>query len=277
MNENQLLFTPKGGGHLAIEQADRHTEAADGIHARRHEETTICGCRVSRALLDDGSAYHTLITDKLWLCGKAHRRRHTTALEAILLGYMERVGFCRHGGRVLFCGTGNEKITADALGPMVCDRLRAVGADPVYRAAGMTEVYVIKPGVPAQSGMATGEHIRVMAQHLGVDLILVADAMAAQTVKRLATVVQVTDGGITAGSGTGEHTDEISRRTMPCPVISLGVPTVIRSSVSGEREGTEGAGDFLVSHSEIDLITECYAQLIADAVNGLFTPHLDED
>jgi len=270
-------FTSQALSALAIEQID--CSMGESLHAPCHREYTDHGCRISHANPGDGFTYHTLITGKLWLCGESERAPYRTALKNILLGYMKKADFCLHSGRILFCGLGNTQITADAVGPMIADRLAVTGKDPVFRSAGLTELYAVKPGVPAQSGIGTGEHIRMLAEHLAIDLILTADAAAAKTAKRLASVVQVTDRGVWAGAGTGEHADEISSRTMPCPVISIGIPTVIRTSVFKESQTDEASSNhevFLVSRSEIDLICQCYADLVSGALNRIFASPLFE-
>lgn len=271
----------KPRGDLIIEEGE--WEAASGIHAPSHSEYVTRGYTVSHAETAEGASYHTLLAGRLWLAGEGDRRRCVLALTDLLLKYLTKAGFCLRGGRVLFCGLGNAAITADSLGPLVCDGLFVSGRDAFYRRAGFTELYAVKPGVPAKTGIPTGEQVRVMAEHLRADVILTADAVAARTVKRLSTVVQVTDGGVRAGSGAGLHADEISAATMPCPVISIGVPTVIRSSVllgdalascgvdPAYAEKAGGGEEFLVSHSEIDLVVSAYATLIAGAVNRLFT------
>lgn len=278
MNHSAAVFSvsppSEAASLLAIERTE--IETGENLHADSHREYTDCGCRISHAVFDGIHSYHTLITGQLWLLGKEEHRRHRAALRKIILGYLSKSHFCLRSGKVLFCGLGNERITADALGPMTAERLYAGGRDPVYRAAGFTELYVLKPGVPSQSGMGTGEHIRTVAKHLGADLIITADASAARTVKRLASVVQVTDGGVRAGSGTGASSDEISSITMPCPVLSICTPTVIRASLLSADESTPPfeREDFLVSRSDTDLICQCYADLISSSINSIFSAPL---
>lgn len=282
MNGNSGKFQSPSAGDLAIERID--AEAGKSLHAASHSEYMSRGCTVSHAQLDDGASYHTILSDKIWLRGAGDRKRCQEVLYDILMKYLSRAGFCLHSGRVLFCGLGNAKITSDALGPMICDRLFVSGGDSVYRSVGFTELYAIKPGVPAQSGIGTGEQIRITADHLGADLIITADAVAARTTKRLSSVIQVSDCGVKAGSGAGMHSDEISSRTMPCRVISIGIPTVIRASVlvsdslreHGITPPVYEGEEFLVSNSEIDVICECYADIVSGAVNKLFTAPLSE-
>lgn len=269
--QNSLSF-------LAIEHLD--TSMASSLHGCIHREYSDHGCKISHAVLDGIHSYHTLITEDLWLMGEEYRKPYRQALCKIILTYLAKASFCLHSGKVLFCGLGNDHLTADALGPMIADELHAVGCDPVYRAAGFTELYILKPGVPARSGMKTGEHIRSAAAYLGVDLIITADSTSAKTAKRLASVIQVTDKGVFAGSGTGAYADEISSRTMPCPVISIGVPTVIRASLLAEEEEEcipLKNEDFLVSRSDTDVICHSYAKLIGGVLNKIFSPALSEE
>lgn len=281
MHKKNVFFSPSESPDptrgLAIEHLD--TSLGSSQHSGTHREYTQWGCRISHALLCDGYSYHTLITGQPWLLPPSERICFRRALQKILLHYLEKADFCLRSGRVLFCGLGNEKLTADALGPMTADGLYAAGGDPIFRTAGFTELYVLKPGVPSQSGIKTGVHIASVASRLSADLIITADAAAAKTVQRLASVIQVTDRGVWAGAGAGDHADEISSRTMPCPVISISVPTVIRASLLGEGEESPAPKreDFLVSLSETDLICQCYAELISGAANRIFSLPLCEE
>lgn len=268
---------PGASDALAIEITD--AEQGDSLRAPSRREYLSRGYAVSHAQLDDGASYHTILCGKPWLQDVGERRRCQSVLYDVLKHYFSRAGLRLQTGKVLFCGLGNAGITADALGPMICRRLRVVGGDESPPTAEPT-LYAISPGVPAQSGIGTGERLRILAERLRVDLILTADAVAARTVRRLASVIQVSDYGVKAGSGIGLHSDEISGKTMPCPVISIGVPTVIRASVLiGDALRAHGVPsvwsaeeEFLVSNSEIDVICECYANLIGGAVNRIFSP-----
>ena len=59
------------------------------------------------------------------------------------------------------------------------------------------------------------------------DLVIVVDALAARSMSRLCTTVQITDTGISPGSGIGNHRKELSKKSLGVPVIAVGVPTVV--------------------------------------------------
>ena len=59
------------------------------------------------------------------------------------------------------------------------------------------------------------------------DVMIVIDALAARSTKRLNRTIQITDAGIHPGSGVGNHRSGINRQSLGIPVIAIGVPTVV--------------------------------------------------
>lgn len=129
---------------------------------------------------------------------------------------------------ILVVGLGNRQVTPDALGPMVVDNLcitRHLIKEDLVAAKYMYSA--ISPGVMAQTGMETGEILQGMLKRLKPDLLVVIDALAARNADRLNKTIQLTDTGISPGSGVGNHRAAITEETMGVPVIGIGVPTVI--------------------------------------------------
>ncbi len=134
---------------------------------------------------------------------------------------------------VLVVGLGNRDVTPDALGPRVVDNLfitrhilneygkYAFGQERVNR------ISSIVPGVMAQTGMESLEIIRGIIKETKPELIVVVDALAARSTKRLNRTIQVTDTGINPGSGVGNHRHGLNARSLGVPVISIGIPTVV--------------------------------------------------
>ena len=71
------------------------------------------------------------------------------------------------------------------------------------------------------------EIIKGICGNIKVDAVLVIDALAARSSKRLNKTVQLTDTGISPGSGVGNNRMEINSDNIKTKVIALGVPTVI--------------------------------------------------
>lgn len=134
---------------------------------------------------------------------------------------------------VLVVGLGNANITPDALGPYVVDNLKITRhVIREYGAEGMGEksahmVSALIPGVMATTGMETLEIIKGVVNETQPDLILVIDALAARSIRRLSRTIQLTDTGVNPGSGVGNHRVGLNRETLGVPVIGIGVPTVV--------------------------------------------------
>lgn len=134
---------------------------------------------------------------------------------------------------VLIAGLGNREVTPDSLGPKVIDNLfvtrhliREFGQE--FKEQNKMEVMsAIAPGVMAQTGMESGEILHGVIMETKPDLVIVIDALAARSIKRLNTTVQISDTGISPGSGVGNNRKALNKESLGIPVISLGVPTVV--------------------------------------------------
>ncbi|MBR6392076.1 MAG: GPR endopeptidase [Eubacterium sp.] len=169
---------------------------------------------------------------------------------------------------VLVAGLGNKNITADSLGPKtnsyvlstrhILDELRSTSG-----LEGLFCVSSVSTGVLGETGIETAELIRGIAAQIKPSCIITVDALAATSMERLGTTVQFSDSGISPGSGVGNHRHEISFKTVGVPVISIGIPTVVSTSVLSPS-GDSGA---YVTPREIDRISEHGAKLIGMGIN----------
>lgn len=134
---------------------------------------------------------------------------------------------------VLVVGLGNRDVTADALGPQVVDNLfitRHVVKEygkAAYNCRKMNLISSIEPGVMAKTGMETAEIIKGVVKETAPDLLIVVDALAARSTRRLNRTVQITNTGIQPGSGVGNHRNALTEESLGIPVIAIGVPTVV--------------------------------------------------
>ncbi|MBQ7922390.1 MAG: GPR endopeptidase [Clostridia bacterium] len=239
------------------------------MHAMNTREFTAEGFTVSTSCTVHGS-YHSIITENVWQSGAAMKTRCLRVLSDILGEYIRKAGICLQSCRTLVCGLGNGEVTPDALGQAVCRRIPAM----TNALMNGVELYVFCPGVPARTGIPTDTLVRSVAELLHADLLITVDALCARSLTRLASVIQITDSGVTPGSGGNDtpESGEISIRTMPCPVITIGVPTVISSDTmirdaAGTLNMENPPPSLPVSHTAIDAIVSGYSEIIAGAVN----------
>lgn len=191
---------------------------------------------------------------------------------------------------VLVVGLGNSDITPDAIGPLTVSHLTVTRhiatLDPkLFSKIGQCAVSAFIPGVLAQTGIETLELIRGAVQNISPDIVIAVDALAARSCERLAATVQLSDAGITPGSGIGNTRKAINKKNLGIPVIALGVPTVVDSATlvydSLEKAGIEeltpqlqkvlknGRG-FFVSPKECDVISDSVGLLLARSLDRAF-------
>lgn len=190
---------------------------------------------------------------------------------------------------VLVAGIGNRHLTADAIGPLVAEKLTVTrelkfSNRELFERIECADVSALSPGVAAETGIEAADIIRAAAETIGADVIILADALAARSCSRLATTLQITDTGISPGSGIGNRRTPIDRENMNVPVVTIGVPTVVDSSTlvcdtlteSGISPDSLGGRldeilsngrSFFVSPQDSDVIVEDMADLVAEAID----------
>ncbi len=132
--------------------------------------------------------------------------------------------------RVLVIGLGNDKSTADSLGPLVIDNVlitRHLFVLGMEVEKGYSNVSGFKPGVMGSTGIETFDIIKGLIEEINPDFIIAVDALAASSIDRLNKTIQICDSGINPGSGIGNQRKELSYETLGIPVLAIGVPTVV--------------------------------------------------
>lgn len=133
------------------------------------------------------------------------------------------------GKRCLIVGLGNINVTPDSLGPYVLDNV--IVTRHLFQLGTMSddfsEVSAISPGVMGTTGIETFDIINAVKNEINVDYIIAIDALAASSIARVNKTIQVTNTGISPGSGVGNKRKELSKETTGIPVIAIGVPTVV--------------------------------------------------
>lgn len=134
---------------------------------------------------------------------------------------------------ILIIGLGNREVTADSLGPRVVDNLTITRhmvmefGNAAYEGRKIPLTSSLVPGVMAKTGMESQEIISGVVAQTHPDLVLVIDALAARSIKRLNRTIQISNAGINPGSGVGNYRNAIQEENLGVPVIALGVPTVV--------------------------------------------------
>ena len=134
----------------------------------------------------------------------------------------------------LILGLGNRFSTADSLGPKTVDKIlitRHLFELDTNVKEGIRCVSGISPGVMANTGIETFDIIMGIIKKIKPKFVIVIDALASSSIDRINKTIQLTDTGIHPGSGIGNNRKEISFEKIGVPVIAIGVPTVVESSI----------------------------------------------
>lgn len=187
---------------------------------------------------------------------------------------------------ILIVGMGNREVTPDALGPRVIDNMFITRhiikeyGKYAFCDENVSKISGIVPGVMAQTGMECLEIVRGVVRETKPDIVITVDALAARNAKRLGRTIQLTDTGITPGSGIGNHRHALNEKSVGVPVISLGVPTVVDAAtiVSDAMQSLIEA----MSISNLKKLDdrerqELARELLSPQLNGMFVTPKDID
>ncbi len=193
-------------------------------------------------------------------------------------------------GCVLVACLGNRRITPDSIGPKASSQIIVTRhikhLNPtLYQKMGFNECASVATGVFGETGVESAAIIKGVADIVKPKVIIAIDALSARGLDHVSTTVQITSNGIAPGSGVANSRKEISEKTMGCPVISIGFPTVVEASTltldmlesSGvDREIIDAAEKKLyeeeknllfVAPKDCDIVTDCLGKLAAMSVN----------
>lgn len=137
----------------------------------------------------------------------------------------------RDNSTILVVGLGNWNVTPDALGPNVISKTivtRHIKESlPEQIDESVRPVSAISPGVMGITGIETGEIIKGIVERTNPDIVIAIDALAARRASRINATIQMTDTGVSPGSGVGNKRMSLDKETLGVPVIAIGVPTVV--------------------------------------------------
>ena len=204
-------------------------------------------------------------------------------------------------GSVLIAGLGNQYITPDSIGPKTLGKLLVTRHITKDAGGGLDfdirPVSAIAPGVLGLTGIETKEILLGVADRIKPSLIIAVDALASRSISRLGTTVQLSDTGISPGSGVGNNRSELTESTLGIPVIAIGIPmvvdaaTVAADAIESVRSQMKKSGNIqsaavftdaydialkvlaennknlVVTPNDVDVISEQASGIIAEGIN----------
>lgn len=217
------------------------------------------------------------------------------ALENVLIKYIRQLVKNKVNGKkkinVLIVGLGNKDYTPDSLGPKVIDKIEVnyhLKKDKIEKKEIKTFISAFAPGVMASTGFESSNMIKAIVEKESIDVVIAVDALATRTIKRLNRVIQITDTGISPGSGIGNYRKALDEENLKIPVIAIGVATVIDTAaivietlnnMKLDNNKQHEIADKVISNideriimstKDIDFEIKNIAKLIAESINLAF-------
>ncbi len=272
------------GTILNTEQRIFYEEHIEENGEIRISEVRIEDDEVAKSIGRDKGCYITIEVPKLHKKDVAFQERIVTHLAKSirLLPVWEQKN-------VLLVGIGNRSITSDALGPL-CVEATAVNRHlhGINLTKSKYSISAIIPGVMAQTGMESTEIVRGVVAQTKPDLVIAIDALAARSVHRINSTIQISDTGIAPGSGLGNYRNALNKESLGVPCIAIGVPTVVSAAtvvrdvllhMHGNSEDNKNIQDeehygqyeeLFVTAKNVDEEVRCLSHIISSAIEECY-------
>lgn len=153
--------------------------------------------------------------------------------------------------RVLFVGLGNAKYISDSLGELVIDSL------PISN----NRTYKIKPQGARETGVETHDLILAAKKIVKPTLIIAIDSLATNNLNNVGKSIQITNVGLTPGSGVGNSRKVLSPKSLGIPIVAVGVPLVASTHSEGKNR--------LVVPIDIEDIAQNLAKTISNGIRQI--------
>lgn len=191
---------------------------------------------------------------------------------------------------VLVAGLGNREITPDSVGPLTADHIlvtRHMVQKMPEQFGSFRPVSACVPGVLGTTGLESAETVGALVAKSDAAAVIAIDAIAARETRRLCSTVQLSNTGISPGSGIGNHRNALNESTLGVPVIAVGVPTVTDGGTlvmdTLEKAGVDPeqfedvSGGMIVTCSDIDRRVREVARVLSYAVNSALQEGLTQE
>ena len=191
---------------------------------------------------------------------------------------------------VMIVGLGNLYVTSDALGSKVVNSIdvtrHILKLAKEMVSENTREVSAICPGVMGNTGIQTSEIISSVSQIVKPKYIIVIDSLMSKSIKRVGASIQLSNTGITPGSGITGFNNAIDKDSTGATVISLGVPMVVdmatitndalnkienKEDERGERyykiANILDTENYIVTNKDIDELIQIMSDIISQSIN----------
>ena len=240
----------------------------------------------AKRLKRDAGIYYTLLSDAIVDINKKKYDDLIEAFSKVIREYLALYEI-KKDDLIFVVGLGNEEVTPDSLGPKVVQMIDVTSHlfRMNFEHDNMQNVVALAPGVMSQTGLETVDVIKSISSKIHPKLVIVIDALASISLKRLNHTIQINNASISPGAGIGNFRKKFSQKTLGCPLLAIGVPTVVDIKAIFEEAlknvdlnfedlmpfvAEDDKIQFMVTPKEIDMNINDLANIIARGLNKAF-------
>ncbi len=171
--------------------------------------------------------------------------------------------------KILIVGLGNKNINADALGPLTIENLIVTNNNFNNK---FRPICALIPDVTINTGMDSAYIIKSIVKQEKPKFVIIIDSLKANTLKRMNSIIQFTDKGVSPGSGIYDNRIEINENFLKTKLLVIGIPTVvdIKSILKDyTKENFFIDENIIVSSKNIDYEIKLMSRFIAKCLNDV--------
>lgn len=208
-------------------------------------------------------------------------------VKEVLIKQLKKIINLKDNDKCLVIGLGNELLLPDSLGPKVTKQI--IVTEPIYKFDNLDNKYrrvsIFNPSVYGVTGVETTSIVSSVIDTVKPNLVIVIDSLMSKSINRINKTIQITDAGISPGSGIG-YTKEISKDILGIPIISIGIPTVLDVSALVDEIVMEIPNiddelvnlinqkldlyNLMITSNDLDYLMKKFSNLLAFSLNEIF-------
>ena len=157
--------------------------------------------------------------------------------------------------KILIVGLGNKNVLADALGIFTTDKLIATNQYQDFLT--IPKIALFNPSITEKTGISSFKLIEMVVKEMQPDVIIMIDSFLTKEINYLNSAIEINDTGIIPGSVLNSS-KEINRKTFGIPVLSIGVPCVLKQDKT------------LLTSTSIEEVLQSTSSILAQSIHHLF-------
>ena len=228
---------------------------------RKYNYNLTCKYRVEE---ERGSFFYILNSPLFYDLGSQAFSYTQEILGNYLKNCFKKLNVTRYA-KVFIVGLGNPRLSADALGERVFEKVLKTG-DILSKYNNLRFTQGIATNIYANTGIDTDRLIKAVVDKEKPDLVIVIDSLATSNIERLGMSFQLTNTSLQPGGALNSNNKILSKEMLGVETLFIGVPFIYKY----EKENKV----YYLSSKDTDYNVKICANVIANSLNSQLFPSL---